>query len=143
MFTENYLATVFKENYLASMFKENYLASMFKDTYLASMFKDTYLVSLKRKRNPPTEARNAHRPNLDGDILLFDITNKTYTHIMLQSKITLLKRIQFTKLNHATLDNNTPSAAIRVRSSVITVISVRYILGRGVEYTIICICRSV
>ena len=37
-----------------------------------------------------------------------DLTNKTYIHISLQSKITyitLLKRIQFTKLNRTKLDN--------------------------------------
>ena len=92
----------------------------------------------------PTVAQNAHRPNLDHDILLSGLTNNTTTYsrqtyppksyidmhtliyIYKVNSRTLLKRIQFTKLTHANIDGR-QNTTIRVRSSVITVIST---LGR-------------
>jgi len=67
------------------MFKENYWASMETDILGISSgavwrHASTTVSAVKRKQTPPTEARNAHRPNLDGDILFSDLTNKTTTY---------------------------------------------------------------
>jgi len=61
---------VVKENYLASMETEMLGISPVAVLIQASTTDKRRAV---KKETPPTEARNAHRPKLDGDILFYFI----------------------------------------------------------------------